>query len=145
MISIYREMRSISGVIVSAVSLPLSLSRDRRCWSGSATWLSVSVFGHEAPTKCREDLLRQAIGWQLQAAAQAGLSATDRRRLHQGSSPSLAAGSHLIRVWRGETHQVMVLDNGFTYAGQHWRSLTAIARAITGTAWSGPVFFGLKA
>jgi hypothetical protein len=50
----------------------------------------------------------------------------------------------LIRVWQGETHQVIVLEDGYLYADKKWRSLSAIAKAITGTHWSGPVFFGLK-
>jgi hypothetical protein len=104
------------------------------------------VFGHPAPVRCRIEFLRQAIGWQLQADLEGALSATDRRRLLRGT-PSVAplvTGSHLIRVWRGDTHQVTVLEKGYLYAGRYWTSLSAIARAITGTAWSGPVFFGIK-
>jgi len=105
-------------------------------------------FGHPAPARCRIEILRQIIGWQMQATALGGLSASDRRRLRQitPTGPQmLLSGSRLIRVWQGETHQVTVLEEGFAYAGRNWRSLSAIARAITGTAWSGPVFFGLKA
>ncbi|WP_435626293.1 DUF2924 domain-containing protein [Candidatus Ferrigenium straubiae] len=68
----------------------------------------------------------------------------DLRQLRKGPSQKLAVGSRLIRVWQGETHQVMVLENGYSYAGKQWKSLSAIARAITGTPWSGPVFFGVK-
>lgn len=104
------------------------------------------VFGHPPPNKCRPDLLRQVLGWQLQAERFGGLSASDRRRLAgMVQAHPLAPGARLIRVWQGETHQVTVMENGFQYAGQNWRSLSAIARAITGTAWSGPVFFGIKA
>jgi hypothetical protein len=49
-----------------------------------------------------------------------------------------------MREWRGRSHEVLVLDDGFSWQGTHYRSLSAIARKITGTAWSGPLFFGLR-
>jgi Protein of unknown function (DUF2924) len=55
----------------------------------------------------------------------------------------LTPGTRLVRDWHGLGHTVIVLDDGFEYDGKHWRSLTAIAKAITGTAWNGPRFFGL--
>jgi hypothetical protein len=58
--------------------------------------------------------------------------------------PELKPGTRLIREWQGRTHDVLVLDDGFSWQGTHHRSLSAIARKITGTAWSGPLFFGLK-
>lgn len=105
------------------------------------------TFGRSAPDRAREELLRQTLAWQLQAEQLGGLNGRDRRGLRPdagSSSQPVIAGSHLIRVWQGDTHQVTVLEDGFLYAGKTWRSLSAIARAITGTAWSGPVFFGLK-
>jgi len=60
-----------------------------------------------------------------------------------GAGPKLSPGTKLIRDWHGVGHSVTVLDNGFEYDGKHWKSLTAIARHITGTKWSGPRFFGL--
>ena len=57
----------------------------------------------------------------------------------------LKAGAKLVREWRGETHDVLVLEDGFQWRGQHWRSLSAIASEISGTHWSGPRFFGLQA
>ena len=62
------------------------------------------------------------------------LTATDRLR----------AGTTLERTWRGETHVVSVLASGFAYRGQRYRSLSQIARRITGTRWNGPAFFGLR-
>ena len=50
----------------------------------------------------------------------------------------------MLRTWEGVTHEVMVVDEGFIWSGKTWRSLSAIAREITGTRWSGPRFFGLK-
>jgi hypothetical protein len=57
----------------------------------------------------------------------------------------LKAGSVLVREWRGVVHRVLVLDEGFEHRDKRYRSLTKVARAITGTRWSGPRFFGLDA
>jgi hypothetical protein len=56
----------------------------------------------------------------------------------------LKSGTRLVREWQGRTYEVLVLDGGFCWQGTHYGSLSALARKITGTAWSGPVFFGLK-
>jgi hypothetical protein len=49
-----------------------------------------------------------------------------------------------MREWQGRTYDVLVLDDGFSWQDTHHRSLSALARKITGTAWSGPLFFGLR-
>jgi hypothetical protein len=103
-----------------------------------------TIFGCPAPGWIQENLLREAIGWQMQAAEFGGLTATERRQIRSGVSSLVYKGSRLIRVWQGETYQVTVLADGYLYADKKWRSLSAIAKAITGTSWSGPVFFGLK-
>jgi hypothetical protein len=108
------------------------------------------LFGCPPPFKCGTEFIRQVLGWQCQADHLGKLSGFDRRRLkqsangqrHQPSKP--APGTRLIRLWQGRNHQVMVLDVGYSYDGKYWKSLSAIARAITGTPWSGPAFFGLK-
>lgn len=107
------------------------------------------TFHHPPPAKCGEALLKGALAWQIQARSMGGLSAAELKNFRQSIlSPTqtlnLAVGSRLVRVWQGNTHQVTVLDKGFEYSGQRWLSLSAIARAITGTRWSGPVFFGIK-
>ena len=105
------------------------------------------AFGRPAPSGCHTSFLDKAIAWQHQAIKQGGLTAAERRQL-LGESTSFNESTHmgtrLIRVWQGETHQVTVLADGYQYKEQHWKSLSAIARAITGTPWSGPLFFGLK-
>ena len=68
------------------------------------------------------------------------LQQTGRVRIY----PRLKPGTRLMREWRGRSHEVQVLDDGFSWQGTHYRSLSAIARKITGTAWSGPLFFGLR-
>ena len=56
----------------------------------------------------------------------------------------LSPGAHLVREWNGRTYQVHVLEGGFEMDGKTWRSLSAIAKHITGATWSGPRFFGLN-
>src|SRR5207302_8273058 len=58
--------------------------------------------------------------------------------------PELKPGTRLVRQWQGRTYDVLVLDDGFSWQGTSYRSLSALAGKITGTAWSGPLFFGLK-
>src|ERR1700757_4950390 len=60
------------------------------------------------------------------------------------SSSELKPGTRLVREWQGRTYDVVVLDDGFSWQGTSYRSLSALAGKITGTAWSGPLFFGLK-
>ena len=55
----------------------------------------------------------------------------------------LTPGTRLVRDWHGVGHTVIVLESGFEYDGKHWKSLTAIAKVITGAHWNGPRFFGL--
>jgi hypothetical protein len=52
--------------------------------------------------------------------------------------------TRLLREWHGVTHEVIMLEDGVQYRGETWASLSAVAREITGTRWSGPLFFGLK-
>ena len=109
-----------------------------------------STFQCPAPVGAHASLLKQAIGWHNQAKRLGGLTAKEQKLLlgNSGLTPTSVAkvstGSHLIRVWQGETHQVTVLEVGYMFAGRQWRSLSAIAKYITGTPWSGPVFFGIK-
>lgn len=105
------------------------------------------LFGCPAPLGCHINFLHQVIGWHTQAQKHGGLTLAERKQLMgkaviTSSLPSV--GSRLIRVWQGETHQISILKNGFWYADKSWKSLSAIAQAITGTRWSGPLFFGLK-
>ena len=103
------------------------------------------LFDKPVPTGCHPSFLEKSLAWQRQILAQGGLSASEGRRLlGESNADNTNAGTRLVRVWQGETHQVTVLADGYLYKDQHWKSLSAIARAITGTPWSGPVFFGVK-
>ena len=57
---------------------------------------------------------------------------------------NLLEGTKLIREWKGVAHEVTVIEGGYEHLGRRYRSLSAVARAITGTQWSGPLFFGLR-
>lgn len=105
------------------------------------------AFGQPAPSGCHTSFLEKAIVWQHQAQKSGGLTASEKRQLsgHGNISNGPAqAGTRLVRVWQDKTHQVTILADGFLYNDRHWKSLSSIAREITGTPWSGPVFFGLK-
>lgn len=95
-------------------------------------------------------LLRMALGYELQARALSGLSRVSQQRLAQlGAAKTVTQavrpGTRLIREWNGVAHIVEVGEDGvIRWNGTVWNSLSEVARAITGTRWSGPAFFGLK-
>ena len=95
-------------------------------------------------------LLRMALGNELQARALGGLSRVSQQRLTQlGTARTVTQavrpGTRLIREWNGVAHIVEVGDDGvIRWNGAVWNSLSEVARAITGTRWSGPAFFGLR-
>jgi len=111
-----------------------------------------AAFEVPAPRGCQAMLLRQALAWHVQMHAlrkTAGVRKTRKAAKalkRAASSPvgTVSPGTRLLREWQGHTHHVTVVEDGFEYDGKVWRSLSAIARAITGTPWSGPAFFGLK-
>jgi hypothetical protein len=106
------------------------------------------AFGCPAPRRCESTLLRGAIAWHLQMQAlrkSMGRRAADRMvRTTKPTRQTLPPGTRLVREWQDRTHHVSVLADGFEHDGRTYRSLSAIARHITGTPWSGPLFFGLK-
>ncbi|MGX9350982.1 DUF2924 domain-containing protein [Shimia sp. W99] len=107
------------------------------------------AFGRSPPKYLSPQFMRRVLIWELQNKELGGLSAKTERRLKQiasGKTPSAAAqpGSHLVREWNGRTYQVEVVDGGYVMDGKTWRSLSAIARHITGARWSGPRLFGVQ-
>lgn len=113
------------------------------------------VFGTCAPPAFGAGLIARALAYRLQEKQLGGLTAAERRRLasvgrkeqrdrdRDTTTTVVKPGTWLSRTWHGEVHQVIVLESGFEYRGARHASLTAIARKITGTNWSGPRFFGL--
>ena len=95
-------------------------------------------------------LLRLALAWELQAAASGGLSRRSLSKLDQlarglTTTRNVQPGMQLMREWNGTLHVVAIDDeNRIWWNDQEWNSLSSVARAITGTRWSGPAFFGLK-
>ena len=108
------------------------------------------VFGCPAPRHSHSIFLRSALAWHCQMQHHAKVTPggagrvgrTLRRVASISATASIEPGTRLLREWQGKTHHVTVLAEGFEYNGQNYRSLTAIARLITGTPWSGPLFFG---
>ena len=118
------------------------------------------AFGSSPPLYLSLALMRTAIGYERQCRTFGGLSPATRRALaaaldaragqkgraagHASApQPTAAPGALLVREWNGRTYRVEVLAEGYRFDGRTWPSLTAIARRITGTNWSGPRFFGL--
>lgn len=116
-----------------------------------------TLYGTAPPKGLSRPLLILAIAYRMQAKRYGGLTPAVRRRLagHGGSGATsksrkpkapvrLAPGTRLIREWNGITQVVDVVDGHFIWNGARYRSLSAVARAITGARWSGPRFFALK-
>lgn len=87
--------------------------------------------------------LKPATLARLRALAE-DLDGGDPVRRRQLANDRPIAGTRLIREWKGVEHAVTVRDDDFEYQGRPYRSLSAAARAITGTRWNGLLFFGLK-
>ena len=105
-----------------------------------------TAFDREPPPRVHIGMLRRVLAWHIQAEAVGFKSVASRPGGASASrtAPLLRPGTRLLREWQGATHEVLVLPEGFEYTGQTYKSLSAIARAITGTPWSGPAFFGVK-
>jgi hypothetical protein len=117
-----------------------------------------TLFGAEPPPKLRSSLMVQGIAYRLQEKALGGLKLATLRLLERIADDAAArrrlsitpdkvrvnAGTVLVREWHGTKHQVTVLKDGFLYRATRFHSLSQIARTITGSRWSGPLFFGLK-
>jgi hypothetical protein len=115
------------------------------------------LYRSQPPKRTSRHLMVLAISWKLQERVYGGLTAAQKRKLagladelrengdlSGGPAIRVKPGSKLVREWRGETHTVLVLEDGFEWQGKRHPSLSSIAREITGTQWSGPRFFGLR-
>lgn len=107
------------------------------------------VFGRPPPKYLSPQFMKRVLIREQQNRELGGLSVKTERRLQQIASgkappPALKPGSHLVREWNGRTYQVEVVDRGFVMDGKTWRTLSAIAKHITGAHWSGPRFFGVQ-
>lgn len=127
----------------------LGIDELRQRWS--------ELNGMEPNLRISRDVLIRGVAYRIQEKIHGGLSKGCRRQLHrlaetlrkEGSIPSLQGqsfkpGTKLIREWKGKVHEVVIAGDTYIWAGKHYRSLSQVARAITGTRWSGPRFFGLE-
>lgn len=107
---------------------------------------------HQSP-----DLMRRRLAYELQVRTYGGLKSETSGRLKKlyqsfkadpGYTPlpnyGLKPGTMLTREWKGATYRVGVMDDGYEYLGERYKSLSEIAGRITGTKWSGPAFFGFR-
>lgn len=133
---------SVAGLDKKLAELPkLSLCQLRQKWSECT----------DKPfPKVSAGLLRLALAWELQASAHGGLPRKIQQQLGQAASGKTSTrdtspGMRLVREWNGTVHVVTIDEDGrICWNDQSWNSLSQVARAITGTRWSGPAFFGLK-
>jgi hypothetical protein len=146
-----KHMATAVDLAAKLVALPEMTTTDLR-----AEWRRL-YRGHP-PKRIGRRLLELGVAWKLQERVHGGLGAATKRRLvdlaktvdengdlAKTRAVRLKPGAKLVREWRGETHDVLVLEDGYQWRGRRWRSLSAIAREISGTHWSGPRFFGLRA
>ena len=115
-----------------------------------ATW--DTYIGTPVPKGLSQSFLRRFLAFEVQSVRFGGLPKGFHRKLERqardGASSSPVGpgpGGRLLREWNGVTHVVDVIEGGYRWNGGTYRSLSAVARAITGARWSGPRFFGLKA
>jgi len=143
-----KERQKLSAEIALLESLDVAQLRAR--WK--------ILYETAAPSRFSRDLLMRAVAYRMQERVLGGLKPATRRlfeRLAQDARArrpisvapvrQLAPGALLIREWGGTKHQVTVLESGVMFRGRPYRSLSEVARVITGNRWSGPLFFGLKA
>ena len=116
----------------------------RRLWE--------EAFGSPPTAYLSVGFMQAALSYDAQCKAQGGLSASTKRALRgiaegnavaEATTGRLRPGAHLVREWNGRTYQVEVLSDGYRMDDRTWASLSALAKHITGTTWSGPRFFGL--
>jgi Protein of unknown function (DUF2924) len=116
-----------------------------------------ALFGVEPPPRISRDLLVRAVAYRIQENTLGGLKpsthrllarvaadASARRPIEVTAEPTLKPGTVLLREWHGTEHQVIVREEGIAFQGKTYKSLSEVARRITGTNWSGPLFFGLR-
>lgn len=119
----------------------LSSRQLRECWSA----MKPGPVPRVSPA-----MLRLALAWEIQAGALGGHGRATSQMLGQLMTAKTATtpavpGTRLVREWNGSAHVVTIgEDRVIRWDGREWRSLSEVARAITGTRWSGPAFFGLK-
>ncbi len=145
------------GAIHGATDLSAEFSR-LSCLSVDdlkSAW--TEIIGGAAPKNARRYYLLRALTHDLQCKSYGGIAKSMHRALMKVADAkagetiaaakrtrSLKPGARIYREWKGAVQEVEVIDGGYRYEGATFKSLSVIARKITGTRWSGPAFFGLK-
>ena len=145
-----RQVRraSLEGDLQAVATARLSEMRD--IWS--------ERLDEDPPSLRSREIFRRMLAYRLQEAVHGGLSAVSRRKLDdletRRTGPAapkpahapirLGSGAKVIREWKGVPHEVWVIAGGYMHQGETYKSLSEVARAITGTRWNGPLFFGLR-
>ena len=143
--------RSVLQQVTELTGMPYKAMKER--WR--------SLYGTDPPAYKREHMIRR-LAYRIQELAYGGLSQdakaeleriadenplpdqAARRKQRQGKTARPLPGTRLIREWNGQRHEVTASAEGLEYNGRRYRSLSAVAKAITGAHWSGPQFFGLR-
>ena len=142
-----KEREKLSAEIASLESLDLIQLRSQ--WK--------LLYEIEAPRHLSRDWLRRAVAYRIQENVLGGLKPATRRLLERVAEDArvrkrskvvplrrVGPNTILIREWGGTHHEVTVVEDGVMFRGKRYRSLSQVARMITGSQWSGPLFFGLK-
>ncbi|MFC6637712.1 DUF2924 domain-containing protein [Sulfitobacter sp. JBTF-M27] len=135
----------------------LSLQELDQATAATLRRLWAETKGSQPPRNFTARLMRLALAWEAQAALAGGEAASTRRawkRAMRGrvgnsdehaTSPTVCTGTRLLKIWRGTPHEVLITENGGAiWNGEKYTSLSAVARAMTGTNRNGPKFFGLR-
>jgi hypothetical protein len=141
----------------SADTITLRLARLKACSIIELKQQWQALYHSEPPHRISRELLTRAVAYRIQEQVYGGLRPSTRRLLLRLANdarsgrqlkPEPAAGAQpgtvLMREWHGVTHEVRVLDRGVLYQRKRYRSLTEVAKLITGAHWNGPQFFGLR-
>ena len=142
------DREGLARELASLPQLDTSVLKDR--WR--------KLYGTEPPHRFSHRLLAYAVAYRMQEKALGSLRPATRRLLTRvaekaatggavlvGSISKARPGTRLLREWHGVSHEVILLDSGVLFRGKRHRSLSEVARIITGSRWSGPAFFGLNA
>lgn len=145
-----REAQNMADSISQQLTTLPNLSKPALC----ELWQQ--LFKTPPPDQIRKNMMVPILAYRIQEQAFGSLNAKSVQRLRQLAAldakpgaglphpPSLKPGTRLVRQWQAATHVVHVEARGYEYKGSRYDSLSEIARQITGTRWSGPLFFGLK-
>src|SRR5208282_1918032 len=148
-------MKRRISVLPSAVTREIASLPEATSANLKERWRA--LYGSEPPRCISRDLLILALAYRIQKQALGGMKRATRRLLIKVVSdssarrpiqvapePSLKPGTVLLREWHGTEHQVIVREDGIVLNGKQYKSLSQVAYRITGTKWSGPLFFGLR-